>query len=631
MSAVSVQSELSSPEKSSTTHQTKWVCAGLMCVLALYCTMSCIGITWGLPSRKIDKFLFGEGEIWSGEKIYRLAHAAEKLSDARIVSTGADVDVNPVELAPGQPVPLTATDEGIAKIYLRYRLYTYQPDEMITMMALAGMRPGSLQLDPRLYQYGGLFIYPVGALIKLCGLVGLIDVRSDIVWYLDHPDEFGKFYVVARAYSAAWGLIGVIVVFALTRRFAAPFRATSEKVESSKFKIQREEGMRGNIAGLIAALLFTLMPVVVCMSHEGKPHLPGAVLMLVAVYFSVRAVDSAERLESTSNILTSKSEISNFKAQISNHAFFGLMCICCGAAVGMVLSSWPICVLIPLTAAFQYQSSNCEDRSVVYLARKTVVGGLAAVAVYFVTNPYVLINFLTNREVLRSNFGNSLAMYEISRIGEGFVRVLELTVEGATLPVVLLGVIALTIGLASFRRSKAFWLLAVPAVFFFIQFVLIGAGKPAEYGRFGIFTNSALVIGVGSLVSALGRTRAWGFRMLPPLTLIIWTGLWGLFYLKNFRTDSTDNNSRLVLARDIESGYYGPVDDFTVALLAEPAPYSCPPLRFDSRKVWLLPNLESTFPDLSKPKLVIQPWDHSISWANINFSTTRWMGKSQSF
>ena len=163
------------------------------------------------------------------------------------------------------------TDQRAAAIYLRYRLYTHQPDEMITMMALAQMRPGSLDLDPRLYQYGGLFIYPVGALVKLCGLLGLIEVRSDLTYYLDNPDEFGKFYIVARAYAAAWGLVGVMAVYLIAAR------------------------LRDRRAGLVAALLFVMLPVVVCMSHEGKPHLPGAALMLLAVWFAMQYADASRR------------------------------------------------------------------------------------------------------------------------------------------------------------------------------------------------------------------------------------------------------------------------------------------------------------------------------------------------
>jgi len=683
--------------------------------LLLFACVSILGISWGLPSRKIDKYLFGTGEVWSGEKIYRLAKAGEKLSPERASRTGADVDVDPIRRNPNplpspqpspwngegdrpspQPAPpkgegdvipgahrpgeailLTVTDEDIAKIYLRYRLYTYQPDEMIIMMALAGMRPGCLQLDPRLYQYGGLFIYPVGALIKLCGLFGLIDVRSDVVYYLDHPDEFGKFYVVARAYSAAWGLLGVILVCAIARRMmlepergtearrhegtkgapsadACPGRARapgSNWLRSPNHQITKSPNRQiaplpygrgtdsARLAGLLAALLFTLMPVVVCMSHEGKPHLPGAVLMLAAVYFAMRCMRAPN---AKFKVQSSKIEVQNLESATrnrqsiltngvgNNRQSFWLMCVCCGAAVGMVLSSWPICVLIPLVewlratpapltpgkTKLEVRSGKIEKNmgrrlrllSSHFSLHYSMLGLLVAVAVYFITNPYVLINAFVNRDVLRSNFGNSLAMYQIARIGEGFVRVLELTIEGATLPVLVLGVMALMIALArrSRRSDPAVWVLVAPAIVFFLQFVAIGAGKPAEYGRFGIFPNTALAIGAACLLSGrwLGvhRMLRWAF----PAFVVASVAVLGCGYLRNFHADTTNQASRIVLADRIAARDI----DRPVGLFAEPAPYSCPPLNFARREVFLLQSTAGVAkPDSQRPWIKIVATD----------------------
>ncbi|RME37042.1 MAG: hypothetical protein D6788_10335, partial [Planctomycetota bacterium] len=235
----------------------------LSAILLLYAAVACTGITWGLPARRIDPYLFS-GPPWPGEVIFTRAGAGAKLTPQTRSRLGADVDLDPLRTPDHQPVLLTEHEEDLARIYLRYRLYTYQPDEMITMMALAGMDPRRLQFDPRLYQYGGLFLYPVGGLIAATSLTGWIDLRSDVTFYLDAPEAFGRFYVVARAYTAAWGALGVLLVFGVARRLG------------------------GSRAGLLAALLFALMPVVVCMAHEGKPHLPGAVLMLAAVYFALR-------------------------------------------------------------------------------------------------------------------------------------------------------------------------------------------------------------------------------------------------------------------------------------------------------------------------------------------------------
>src|ERR1700733_9384548 len=121
----------------------RWRLAMLMLVgLAVF---SC-GINWGLPSRAVDPFLFGEHPIWSGQEIAQLAG---ERADSNL---GADVQRN----AAVRGSFINETDQQRAQIVRRYRLYTYQPDEMITMMSLASMRGG----DPKLYQYGGLWIYP---------------------------------------------------------------------------------------------------------------------------------------------------------------------------------------------------------------------------------------------------------------------------------------------------------------------------------------------------------------------------------------------------------------------------------------------------------------------------------------
>jgi len=531
-------------------------------ILLLFVALSAVGLTWGLPSRDIDDLLSPGEPPWSGERIYSLAGGSGKFSPTR----GADVDADPlVGTARGatrEPVLLTGSPEGAAAIYLRYRLYTYQPDEMITMMALAGMRPASLDLDPRLYQYGGLFIYPVGALIRLAGALGWIDVRADVPFYLDHPEEFGKFYVVARGSSAAWGLVGVLVVFAIARRLG------------------------GVVVGLSAALLFTLEPVVVCMAHEGKPHLPGAVLMLLAVLMAMRHAEGVGRRG------VDRPHRRNWWA----------MCACCGAAFGMVLSSLPVFLLIPLMAvreARRLPSSADVDEGrghswVWAAASRTTVGFVLAGAVYLLFNPYIAINAVVNRDVLASNFGNSLAMYELARVGEGLVRVCELTAEGAGAVVAIFGVLAFVVW--AFERKGAALPLAVGAGAVFVQFVMLGAGKPAEYARFAVFPGAALAIGAADLLvrprSAVGEVR----RGIAAGLVILATAWSASPYVWNFRTDATDHASRRVLGRELLVEEVGEASQ-GFAVLAEPAPYAFPPIDFSRREVWWFPSVERFLED----------------------------------
>ncbi|HNO78930.1 MAG TPA: glycosyltransferase family 39 protein [Phycisphaerae bacterium] len=512
---------------------------GLAALILIYTAMSLIGFTWGLPDSESDARLFGHDPQ---DAIAKLVASKDELarSDAAV---GADVDVNPIDMQSGATV-LNNDETGQFEIYRRFRLFTHQPDEMITMMALSSMSPSNLQLDPKLYQYGGLFIYPVGALIRIAGALGITTVSSDSAHYLSHPQDFARFYWVARAYVAAWGIVGILLMFAIGKRIAGP------KV------------------GLLSATLFILLPVVTCMSHEAKPHLPGAVLMLAAVWFAMRALDRQRFID-----------------------WAGLF-VSCGAAFGMVLSSAPIMILIPLALGIHCRNQHlrqvhelptCSNRHVDYrpvFIRATAGGLIVAGLTYLITNPYIAINLFANRPVLASNFGNSMAMYEIARVPEGLWRVAQLTAEGATIPIALLGAIACIV--AAKRKSRVAVPLLVAASMFALQFVLIGAGKPDEYGRFGIFYECALAVGAAWLiVNIASRSRAVG--VLLGVAVCAWCGFHAAGYLWSFHVDATNQGSRTQAAAQLDGVS-------TVAVIAEPAPYACPPINFAETPVTMYRN-----------------------------------------
>src|SRR5436190_2573979 len=80
------------------------------------------GVDWGLPSRRVDPYLFGDHPVWTGAEIARLAPARPAGGQV-----GADVDVNPLGgAASAVPFVVNATDAERAEIVRRYRLYTYQ-------------------------------------------------------------------------------------------------------------------------------------------------------------------------------------------------------------------------------------------------------------------------------------------------------------------------------------------------------------------------------------------------------------------------------------------------------------------------------------------------------------------------
>ncbi len=515
------------------------------------------GITWGLPSRAVDAFLFGDRRPWTGAEI--IALAGTRGEDRR---RGADVDVDPISDR-SQPLVLNATDAQRAEIVRRYRLYTHQPDEMITLMALASMRPGQGDLDPKLYQYGGLWIYPVGAVIRLGSMMGLLTLRADPAYYLDDPRAFGRLYLGARLYCVAWALIGVAAVFAVGRRLSP----------------------RGLAPAALAALLVVTMPVVINMAHEAKPHLPAAVLMLLAVLAARRYVQ---------------------RGTLRRLLLTGALC---GAAFGMVLSALPVFVLLPVMVLLRRDSWR---RRGVHL----LTGCGCGAAVYLLTNPYIAINAVTNHEVLRSNFGNSLAMYEIARLAEGFVNAARLVAEGMSPPLAMASVLLLLVAAAGrmTRRGEArapgaaplhddraavelvaipdavgagpgatgprfgpettlAVLLMAPALLILLQFVLLAAGKPGEYGRFAVYPD--IVLAVMAVSCLWRRVRRPVPRAAVAVLLLVGTAFHGYGYLAGFRADAGPDTGRIRAAVVLEELRREGAKSLVVS--AEPAPYCLPP------------------------------------------------------
>ncbi len=520
----------------------------LVTILLLGLCMSIAGIGWGLPSRRADRYLFGDQPAWTGARLLELKGADWSARDR----VGADVDIDPVGRR-DRPFDLAQDDRAKAELFIRYRLYTHQPDEASVMRALAGMRPARLQLDPKLYQYGGAFLYPVGAMIGLCSKLGLIEARADLAWTLDHPEAFGRLYGVARACSAAFGLLGIVACYAIARRLG------------------------GSFAGLLAALLFVLMPVVVTMSHEGKPHLPGAVLALSTALLAMKY------------------------DEVRTRSLWVWTCVLCGLSWGMVLGNWPVLAVLPAVAL------RHRHDGLAAALRRLACGGALAVLVFLLVNPYLVINTVVNRELLRSNLGASVEMYRVGEIHLGLVNVARLLLEGAGFTVGLTGgaaVVAYRVwrgvpstkgGLSGQACEAPILPLVLPALLVLIQFICIGANKPGEYGRFLVYPAAVLAIFAAWGASRLGEKRPLLAATLAVI-LIVATGWKCGAYLYSFVGDTDQKGSRWTaaawLAEELKR-----YPRTAIGLVREPAPYCVPAMDYMTHRVRLLP----ATPSMSEP------------------------------
>lgn len=565
-------------------------------LLALVLAIPCLtlGLTWGLPSRSVDPLLFGARTPWTGEQILALAGDWKTAPD-----TGADVDQNPIADR-SAPVELTATDADRARLVLRYRLYTYQPDEMINLRAFARMNPGEGRLDPGLYQYGGVWIYGSALALKVASTLGLVELRSQLAFYLDHPEAVGRVYVVLRAVSVLWAVLGVAAVYVLVRQMALlPMTPPGPAGEKATDRALRQAGW---VAG-ICALAFAAMPGVVVFVREAKPHVAGLALVLWSAVWAVEFLRSRK------------------------FYFLALCSLFAGLAFGAVLL-YAVAILVPLGVLV----------SGVVLRRLTIaqagLGLLIATglfaAAYGVTNPYVVRHLFFDPDRLTNQLGNSAAMYGLGNLGEGvqtaFVLLMSLT------PAVLM--VFPAVGLMLTERKApalAYALGPVAAVLLVLFVVLAGSepvglgttgGKPGEFARFGLLLGAVGVLLAGFAAYRFSRPVA------VPLAVLIFHLLMSVPEILGYVHDSGPDTSRLEAARLIASTETDSpliataASPLPLAVRDEPAPYNTPPVDLWRNRLILLPRGAGS--DDVRSLLLRQPprsdgyW--RMSWADRGFS-----------
>ena len=421
-----------------------WPAAAI--VLAL--VPACIGITWGLPSERRFAKVAGADRARIAKEI--------------IARTAADQPRKAAGLTFRMLDPREPDTEG--RLYRRFALYSDHPDEMLVLSALSRMRPRALRLDPGAYCYGGLFVYPIGVMIRVAGWLGLATVTRDLGVYLENPDRFAALYVIGRLYVLAWHAAGLAALWMLARR------------------------MFGPRAAYLAVALYGLLPATVCFSHVMKPHLPGA----APVLFAVLALKS----------LKGKRGI-----------------VVAGALVGAAASMTPTYALGILLVPAHLWARGELRRS-----WKALLAALAAAAlVYAVVNPYavlqpakVLAEMRHGRSFYRVGFGLFTPV--------AFARYMPnaLTWPG------LVGAAAGIAWLVARRRADAKMLAPALAAYFVAVSVFTARSFTAViavHARFGFFLYPFLALFMaGMLDQAISRNRRLGLLAAGVLAAALLAG-----------------------------------------------------------------------------------------------------------
>ena len=243
--------------------------AGLAVVLALGLLTGLTGITGGLPSRErlnalppdlrgSPAFAARLADAW--RELYKGIERAHAELSADEPSPSA---VGVVEIPAGwtfPPAPLVNSARSLAT-------QTVNPDEKKSFIILSRMRPWRLEFEPLYAQYGGAFIYPLGAFLAGAHVLHLARLTPDLAYYLTAPEAMARLYLLGRLFVLLFHLGALWMLYELGRV------------------------LNGRLAGTAAALFWALAPVAIVNSHMLKPHPVSAFWFVAAAYCMVRAVE----------------------------------------------------------------------------------------------------------------------------------------------------------------------------------------------------------------------------------------------------------------------------------------------------------------------------------------------------
>lgn len=231
----------------------------LILVAAIYHLRGC---SWGVPDRERIELVVGS-EKRLEELIPLLTSLHQELEEIipyygqRYPGTYEEKEMLTVRIS-GRSMKIRKDFLNAVRSFL---LRSYGADEHRALLALSRMNPAQWNFDPRFYEYGGVYLYPLAGFLKLCSLTNVIRLKSQMEFYLRHPEEMGRIFVFSRIFGATGAVLAAGIFFLLITDIAGA----------------------GKEAFLLA-LHFALLPVFVLWSFHLKPFSFGMIWVVATLY-----------------------------------------------------------------------------------------------------------------------------------------------------------------------------------------------------------------------------------------------------------------------------------------------------------------------------------------------------------
>ncbi|HAH05642.1 MAG TPA: hypothetical protein DCM05_03805, partial [Elusimicrobia bacterium] len=329
------------------------------------------GLGWTLPSKQRLAWLLPAGldnpEFHKSlQESWRKMH--ESLGENLMIASQELTSFQGLQQVPGgwkEPPPLLVN--CVRSFYLR----SAHDDEQTFLILFSKMRPKQLDFRPRMYLYGGGYLYPLGAWMGGFALLGVGHLSRELTAYFARPDWLAGLYLSGRLFSVFAWLGVVLLAWRLGRRLI------------------------GECCGFGAALVCALSPGAMVQTHVMKQHTLWPLWALACFGVCLRILEGGSQHSGPQQPrwLTS--------GPLRNYLLAGALA---GLAAGTFTLAALVC-LFPAAAALLRVLRRGADWKVE--AKGLAAAAAAAVLAFFVVNPYWLADIPTVRAELATQAGYS--------------------------------------------------------------------------------------------------------------------------------------------------------------------------------------------------------------------------------
>lgn len=493
------------------------------------------GVAWGLPGPRRLR-LFPDGRPPSLGFAQQLADGWARLYEGIRQAHREMRSEEPVAYAKGIveiPSGWTFPPDSLLNSYRSFLIQSENPEEKKCFIILSQMRPWKLEFKPLYVQYGGSFIYALGAFLKGLSWLGAVRLIPDLRHYLRHPEDMGRLFLCGRLFIVLFFLASLWILYDMGCRLSGPG------------------------AGALAAAFFALCPVIAVNFHMLKPHPFAAFWCLAAARGALKALEAGTRRE------------------------YLLAGLCAGLAAGANF----FCVPFGAVGLLAYLERRRQTLAGPGELRLALWGAAAAAAVWALTNPYLIFAY--------RDFAWELEIYPPRVGGWGLERLVGLlgAAPAHAMGALLYGTAVAALGTALFGRRGPQRLLAGVLVLGLAGVCLL-LGRYAFAGTPGTLRFFLPMVGLGCLLAADGLVRLpvpAAAKAAAMALILADTGLRGYVYLENMRIGSGAFSTMMRAAAAIEERV--PAGS-RVGLERYPEPAHTPPFRYDRYHLVVIPRPE---------------------------------------